>query len=96
MANHKGEPECINCAAYERRGQEPFCRLYSTKLPVGLGPYVVCANWNGPNGKRLDATWVTNHLPERDTLYQFDIYMVSQPKPLMHLGSPKSTNGAAA
>jgi hypothetical protein len=96
MANHKGEPECINCAAYEARGDKPFCRLYSIKLPVGLGPYVVCANWSGPDGKRLDAIWVQKNFPERDTLYQFDIYMVSQPKPVMHLGSPGSKDGAAA
>jgi len=96
MANHKGEPECVSCAAYEPGGQEHFCRLYSTMLPLGLGAYVVCANWSGPDGKRLDTTWVTKYLPEKDTLYQFDIYMVLPPKPVMRLGSPRSENGAAA
>ena len=95
MANHKGEPECINCAAYEQ-GPEPLCRLYSAKLPVGLGTYVVCANWKGPDGKRLDTRYVEKYFPERDTLYQFDIYNLSEAKPVMHLGSPGSNGGAAA
>jgi len=95
MANHKGEPECINCAAYEH-GREPFCRLYSAKLPVGLGPYVVCANWKDSDGKRLDARYVEKYFPERDTLYQFDIYNLSKAKPVMHLGSPGSNGGTAA
>lgn len=96
MANHKGEPECINCVAYETRGPDAFCRLYSAKLPVGLGPYVVCANWKGSDGRRLDARYVEKYLAERNMLYQFDIYMVSHPKAVMHLGSPGGKDETAA
>jgi hypothetical protein len=44
----------------------------------------------------LDARYVEKYFPERDTLYQFDIYNLSKAKPVMHLGSPGSKGGTAA
>jgi len=83
MANHKGEPECVTCSEYEARGDRPFCKRYHSDLPTGLGPYLICRHWQGHDRKGLEAAWIERYLPNNNMLYQFDIYMGSEPKPIM-------------
>jgi hypothetical protein len=93
MANHKGEPECITCLAYERRSDQSFCTQHSSNLPMELGPYLICRLWRGRDGKGLAPVEMDRYVPRQDTLYQFDIYMVSEPRAVMQFG--RKDGGAA-
>jgi hypothetical protein len=57
---------------------------------------LICRLWQGLDGKRLDAAWVQRYLPSENTLYQIDIYMGSEPKPITHLALSGSKGDGAA